>query len=434
MRASLLRRLRALPGEPALRPWFQSAARLGSFSVLTLRRAHRDGVVLTSAALAYVTILSFIPLLAAFSFIGARVFTAYQERSLEFFVQVLPYHEATVTEQLEKFLEQAQHLQGWGILFFFGTALFAFGTVEETINRIWNVSHRRPYRVRLLSFTLLIFWGPVLIGAVFSTLLILRQRFGRELLESSVALNLLPFLGTLLGLTMLYWLVPYTRVSLRCAAIGSLAAAILLELLRRSFGLYVGLLTNPSAVYGRFAFVLFFAISIEVTWTIILYGSEMSYCAQHFGALSRGAAGPERHLQGRWIGLAATVALASRLAEGAPMTGQEELADRLLVPPDQLEPILQPLLEAGIVRSTEGRERDYLLAQPPHRVSVEQVLGAYDVLSGRIFQPLGDELQSRLDRLAARVERQRSQGLAGLTLAGLVETAPAGPESPPAEP
>jgi DNA-binding IscR family transcriptional regulator len=209
-------------------------------------------------------------------------------------------------------------------------------------------------------------------------------------------------------------------VSLRCAAVGSLAAAILLELLRRSFGLYVGLLTNPSAVYGRFAFVLFFAISIEVTWTIVLYGSEMSYCAQHFGALARGA-GPERHLQGRWIGLAASVALASRLSEGSPMTGQEELADRLLVPPDQLEPILKPLLEAGILRATEGRERDYLLAQPPHRVSVEQVLTAYEVRNRRIFEPLGDGLQQRLEDLAARVERQRSLGLDGVTLAGLVE-------------
>ncbi len=430
---TLLQRLRALPREPALRPWFESASRLGRFSLLTLRRTHRDGVVLTSAALAYVTILSFIPLLAAFSFIGARVFTAYQERSLEFFVQVLPYQEATVTEQLQKFLQQAQHLQGWGILFFFATALFAFGTVEETINRIWNVSHRRPYRVRLLSFTLLVFWGPVLIGATFSTLLILRQRFGRELLESSVALNLLPFLGTLLGLTMLYWLVPYTRVSLRCAAIGSLAAAILLELLRRSFGLYVGLLTNPSAVYGRFAFALFFAISIEVTWTIVLYGSEMSYCAQHFGAMARGA-GPERRLQGRWIGLAATLVLASRLTAGSPMTGQEELADSLQVPPDQLEPILQPLLEAGILRATEGRERDYLLAQPPHRVSVEQVLAAYDAGSGRIFEPLGDGLQGRLKHLAAQVEHQRTQGLEGLTLAGLVEAGADGGESPAAEP
>lgn len=419
-----IERLRSLPERPALEPWFESAARLGRFFLLTLRRTHRDGLLLTSSALAYVTILSMIPLLAAFSFVGARVFTAYQERSLEFFIQVLPYHEATVTEQLEKFMAQTRELEGWSILAFFATVLFAFGTVEETINRIWNVVRRRPFRVRFLSFTLLLFWGPVLIGASYSAFLILRQRFGPELLESSITLNLLPFLGTLVGLTMLYWLVPYTAVSFRAALAGGLAAAILLELLRLSFGLYVGLLTNPTAVYGRFAFALFFAVSIQVSWAIALYGSELAYCAQHHGALARGLAGERLH-QGRWLGLAAAVALAERFDRGSPVTREDDLADRLLVPADQLEAILEPLVEAEVVEGTEGRERGYLLARPPHKLRVERVLAAYDAGCRRLFEPLGEELEASLGALAARISEARERGLGEVTLADLVERDPA---------
>lgn len=415
-----IERLRGLPERPALEPWFESAARLGRFFLLTFRRTHADGLLLTSLALAYVTILSMIPLLAAFSFVGARVFTAHQERSLELFVQILPYHEATVTEQLETFLAQTRELEGWSILAFFATVLFAFGTVEETINRIWLVVQRRPFRVRFLSFTLLVFWGPVLIGASYSAFLILRRRFGPELLESSITLNLLPFLGTLVGLTMLYWLVPYTAVSFRAALAGGLAAAILLELLRLSFGLYVGLLTNPAQIYGRFAFALFFAISIQITWAIVLYGSELAYCAQHFRAMSHGLAGERRH-QGRWLALAAVLALAERLDRGSPVTRQDELADRLVVPPDQLDPILEPLVEAGIFELTEGRERGYLLARPPHRIPVEQVLAAYDADYRRLFEPLGERLGASLRSLADRVAAAREQTLGELTLADLVE-------------
>ena len=416
-----IERFRSLPERPALEPWFESAGRLGRFFLLTLRRTHRDGLLLTSSALAYVTILSMIPLLAAFSFVGARVFTAYQERSLEFFIQVLPYHEATVTEQLEKFMVQTRELEGWSILAFFATVLFAFGTVEETINRIWNVVRRRPFRVRFLSFTLLLFWGPVLIGASYSAFLILRKRFGPELLESSITLNLLPFLGTLVGLTMLYWLVPYTAVSFRAALAGGLAAAILLELLRLSFGLYVGLLTNPTAVYGRFAFALFFAISIQVSWAIALYGSELAYCAQHHGALARGGLAGERLHQGRWLGLAAALALAERFDRGSPVTRQDDLADRLLVPADQLEAILEPLVEAEVVEGTEGRERGYLLARPPHKLRVERVLEAYDAGCRRLFEPLGKELEESLGALAARIAAARERDLGELTLADLVE-------------
>jgi membrane protein len=412
--------LRALPERPGLAPWVASAGRLRGFFLLTFRRAHRDGVLITSSALAYVTILSLIPLLSAFAFVGARVFTAYQERSLEFFVQVLPYHEAPVTEQLQQFLTQAEDLKGWGILAFFATSLFAFGTVEETINRIWNVARRRRFRVRFLSFTLLVFWGPVLIGATYSLLLVLRNRFGRELLEGSVTLSLLPFLGALLGLTMLYWLVPYTNVSFRCALTGGLAAAILLELLRLSFSLYVGLLTNPTAIYGRFAFLLFFAISIQLTWAIVLYGSELAYCAQHWGALARGI-GREAHFQGRWVGLASVLALAERFERGEPVTSQDDLAELLLVPADELELILEPLVEAKILEPTEGRDREYILARPPHRLTAGSVLAAYDTRSHRVFEPLGDKLQSALDELAWRISELRRQGLNEVTLAQLVD-------------
>jgi membrane protein len=415
-----IERLRSLPERPGLAPWFEAAARLGRFFLLTFRRTHADGLLLTSLALAYVTILSMIPLLAAFSFVGARVFTAHQERSLELFVQILPYHEATVTEQLSTFLAQTRELEGWSVLAFFATVLFAFGTVEETINRIWHVVQRRPFRVRFLSFTLLVFWGPVLIGATYSAFLILRRRFGPELLESSVTLNLLPFLGTLVGLTMLYWLVPYTAVSFRAALAGGLAAAILLELLRLSFGLYVGLLTNPAQIYGRFAFALFFAISIQITWAIVLYGSELAYCAQHFRAMSRGLAGERRH-QGRWLALAAVLALAERLDRGSPVTRQADLADRLVVPADQLDPILEPLVEAGVLDLTEGRARGYLLAGPPHKIPVELVLAAYDADYRRLFGPLGEELGESLSALAARVAEARERSLGELTLADLVE-------------
>lgn len=418
--ATWIERLRALPAAPALRPWVDSARRIGRFFLLTLRRAHEDGVLLTSSALAYVTILSLIPLLAASSFVGARMFTEYQQQSLEFFVQVLPYHEASITEQLSKFLEQAEGLKGWGILAFFATALFAFGTVEETINRIWNVSRRRPFRVRIFSFTLMVFWGPILIGATYSSLIVLRNKFGRELLETSIVLNLLPFLVGLLGLTMLYWMVPYTAVSFRCALTGGLGAGILLELLRRSFGLYTGLLTNPSAIYGRFAFALFFAISIQITWAIVLLGSEIAYAAQHYGALARGLL--EAHAQGRWVGLASAVALAERFDSGSPITSAEDLADRLLMPSDQLAPLLEPLIEAKIIETTGGRSRGYLLSQPPHKLPVERVLQAYDERSHRVFDPLGKRLQARLEKLASDTETHRREGLGELTLAELIDT------------
>lgn len=397
--------------------------RLGRFLLLTARKSREDAVFLTSGALAFVTLLSLIPLLAAFSFVGARVFSQYQERSLEFFVQVLPYSDLSLVHSIQQFLGQAESLHGWGLFAFLATALAAFGTVEVALNRIWGVPNNRPFRVRLLSFTLMVFWGPVLIGATFSSLLVLRQQPAlRVLLEESLLLNLLPFGATLFGLTVLYWLVPYTPVAFKSALAGGITAAISLELLRQGFGAYVVLLRNASVVYGSFTFALFFATSIQLTWAIVLYGSIVAYCSQHYGALVRGLA-KLKPFQGRWVGLAAAAALAERFSNGEPVTSHDALADRLRLPPGTLGPVLEPLVDARLLALAEGRGRSYLLARPPHDITLDQILSAYDSASRPAFEPLGADLRARIGDLFSQVNQLRKNGLGGATLADLVTEA-----------
>ena len=162
---------------------------------------YEDGVLLTASALAFVTVLSLIPLLTALSFVGARVFSQYPQRSLEIFVQILPYSDKSLVDAIAEFLDQAETIHGVGVIAFFVTTLYLFATVEETFNKIWNVSRRRPIRARLISFILLIFWGPLLIGATFSSLIMLRQSPAfRRLFQESFLLNVLPFVATVVGL------------------------------------------------------------------------------------------------------------------------------------------------------------------------------------------------------------------------------------------
>ena len=96
---------------------------LARYFALTLRQANEDSVLLTASALAFVTVLSLVPLLTAFSFIGARVFQQYPQRTLEVFVQILPYSEETVVEKMSEFLDQAETLHGFGLAVFLTTTL-----------------------------------------------------------------------------------------------------------------------------------------------------------------------------------------------------------------------------------------------------------------------------------------------------------------------
>ncbi|HEV8578649.1 MAG TPA: YhjD/YihY/BrkB family envelope integrity protein [Thermoanaerobaculia bacterium] len=393
--------------------------KLARFFHLTFRQSYEDSILLTASALAFVTVLSLIPLLTAFSFVGARVFSQYPQRSLEVFVQILPYSDKSVVDKIAEFLDQAETIHGFGVVVFFVTTLLLFATVEESLNKIWNVSRRRPFRVRLLSFVLLLFWGPMLIGATFSSLILLRQSPAfRRLFEESVLLTVLPFVATVVGLTMLYWVVPYTAVRLKNALAGGLLAGILLEMLRQGFGSYVELFRNVSVVYGSYAFALLFMISIELTWTIILFGGEAAYTAQHFALLARGL---HRHppVQASWVGLAALSLIARRFTRGEPELSREELADRLSLTTGEVERILHPLVTQGLLKM--HGDHGYGLAADPRELEVEKILAAYDHRAKRGAELVGGEIAARLEELIGDLAVSRSATLGALTVADLLE-------------
>ena len=204
---------------------------------------------------------------------------------------------------------------------------------------------------------------------------------------------MLPFVATVVGLTMLYWRVPYTHVRLRNALAGGLLAGILLEILREGFGSYVEVFRNVSIVYGSYAFALLFMISLDLTWTIILFGAVATYTAQHFSLLARGL---HRHppVQAAWVGLATLALIARRFDGGEPPLSREALADRMCLPTMELERILRPLAIQGPLQLVG--DHGYALSADPRQIRVEEVLAAYDHRARRGAELVGEAIAAHL--------------------------------------
>jgi membrane protein len=402
--------------------WRARGKRLLRFLRVLAVKSRDDAITLKAAALAFVTLLSLVPLLAAFSFIGAQVLDRYEDVALSILTQLLPYSEASVLTQLRLWVEQAEALQHFGLLTFLVVGLGAFVTIEETINNIWQVSSRRSLRAKLLSFTLLVFWGPLLIGSTLSAILVLRQRPAFDLLfRESLLVQSIPLAITLLGFSMLYWQVPFTPVRFGSALLGGAVATALLELLRRSFTFYVLSLTQLTyVVYGGFALAIFFMVSVQLAWWAVLLGAEVAYVHQHFAALTR-----TRRLDSRfrepWIGLAVLVTLTRELREGRPITDLDGLAERLGISPEGVREALAPLLDAGLIAETAGEPGGFVLARDPHSMQLATVFEAYDRPIDELFGALPEELGEHLGAVLARLRDHRRLGLAERRL---VELAP----------
>ena len=395
------------------------------FLSLAFQKARDDHLVQHAAALAFTTIVSLVPLLAAFSFFGARVFSDDQERIVELLAQVLPYSEATLMTHVRTFLGQAKAIGGVGSLVFLVTALGVFTAIEETINRIWNVSKSRPLRSRLLSLILILVCGPLVIGASYYGLYVLEQQPALRALADSLTVRLLPSLVTVLGLTLLYWMVPSTDVRFRSAFLGGLVAALLLEGLRRGFALYIESFQQISIIYGSFGLALFFMISIHVTWLIVLLGTEVAYCVQNFELLVHPRR-PAAAAEGSWLGLAALVVVTDRFRRSRPITPQELLAERLRLSTADLRQVLEPLLAAGFLVETRGDDEGYVLACDPYQLELETVFERYEDLHAEVLETLPKDLGKRLETLRAGLRDARRRKTKKPTLAELMTTSAAG--------
>lgn len=253
--------------------------RAWQFIRFTVAKAWRDTLPLEASALAYTTLLSLVPLLAAFLFVGERVFREYPLQILSVLSHVLPYSEATILAAIRAFLDQAQQIRGPALAGFLAVALWAVAHVEKTLNRIWQVPRARQWGRRLALRLSLFLLMPLLLGGLVSLLLLMRQQ-GR--LHESWWGQILPFFATAGFLTLLYWLVPNTRVRLRAAFAGSVPTGLAFELLRRFFRLYLEAFPAMSLVYGGFALAILFMISIQLSWLLVLLGAEIAYAVQHF--------------------------------------------------------------------------------------------------------------------------------------------------------
>jgi len=406
------------PEDPGSDPRQTLPRRILRFLALSFRKANADRLSQKAAALAYTTLVSLIPLLAAFSFLGARWFDEQQAKMVEVLSRVLPYSEEAIVVKIQEFLDHAQTIRGWGFAVFVLAALVVFNTIEQTINRIWNVPRARPLRSRLLSFTLLLFWGPVVVGAAQLGLLFLHRHALLDRGPLSVAAAFIPFTMTWFGLTMLYWTVPYTTVHFRSALAGGLVASLLLEGLRQGFGLYVDQVRNVSLIYGGFGLALLFMVSIQLAWWIVLLGNEATYCLQNFEFMARSRRDAAA-FEGSWVALAALVYVTYSFRHGEPITPHEKLAERLQLETAELGRVLEPLIENGVLCETGGDSEGYLLRVDPHELPVGRVFEIYESLQPEILAPLPAPLTAELDKLRHRLDGARRRETEGLTLAQL---------------
>lgn len=237
-----------------------------------------------AAALTFTTLFAIVPLLTVvFTALSVVPSTRHLTQDVQAFIfsNLLPSSGEKVAGYLEQFAQQASQLTLVGVAMLVVTAVLMLVTIERAFNAIWQVRAPRQSLYSLLRYWAVISLGPFLLGAGFfvsSYLTSLRLLKDTADVVGSVlpGVSLVPLLFTALGFTLIYVAVPNCRVPPRAGLIAGIAAAVLFELAKRGFGLFVTHAGSYQLVYGAFAAFPLFLLWIYVSWLIVLFGVELS--------------------------------------------------------------------------------------------------------------------------------------------------------------
>jgi len=200
-----------------------------------------------------------------------------QELLFEYFV---PATGESVQNYLSEFVGKAKGVSGIGFIMLFLTALLMMRTIDISFNNIWQIK-----RTKSLLRTFLVYWavltlGPILLG----TSLLLTSYLKSLPLVSDVVQQYsqwltfgFPLLMETLAFSLMLFVIPNRKILFRHSIAAALITALLFELAKSGFGLFVDYISTYQLIFGALATIPLFLIWIYLSWSIILFGAEVCH-------------------------------------------------------------------------------------------------------------------------------------------------------------
>lgn len=254
-----------------------------AFSRYLLLRVKHDRVNVNAGYLAYITLLSIVPMftvslaiMSSFE-IFANVGEVLQDFVIEHFV---PAAGVAVRTALSEFIANTAKMTAVGGVFLFVAALMLISNIDKNLNYIWRVRNKRRVVFSFSMYWMILTLGPLLLGAsiAMTSYITSLKIIDSEALVGvyNLFLRWLPFLLSFFAFSGLYLLVPNKKVYIYHSLVGALVAAVLFELSKKAFAAYITHFPSYQLIYGALAAIPILFVWIYLCWVIVLIGAEVT--------------------------------------------------------------------------------------------------------------------------------------------------------------
>jgi membrane protein len=391
--------------------------------VLASRGFIADKVQIRASALTFYSLLSVIPV-AAIAFAIAKGFGL--DQNLE---QELAKDFSQHQEVLTWLLNYSRHaldatnggyIAGVGVVILFWSVMALLNHIESSFNHIWQIRLSRPWYRKFTDYLTIMLIAPVLIILSSSVTVFVNTQLDVFMEKAAILdffkpvvsflVKVFPYFLTWIVLTVLFIIMPNTKVKFGSAMVAGIVSGTILQiLLWFYFDLQFGI-SKLSVIYGSFAAIPLFIMVIQMSWIIVLLGAEISFANQNVSRyeFESEALNISMH-EKRAITLMIMSMIVKNFARSEPPISAEMISVQLKIPVRLVRDIVQDLTVVGLVSMVlqdDGKERMFQPAIDIHSLTVSSVLMRLDskgleqrgVIRNKEFEKV-HEILAKFDKL-----------------------------------
>lgn len=363
--------------------------------VLATRGFSRDKVQLRASALTFYSLLSVIPI-AAIGFAIAKGFGL--DQNLE---QLITEKFQAHQEVLNFLLTNARnaisetrggYIAGVGVVILFWSVMSLLDHIESSFNHIWQIRAARPWYRKFTDYLTIMLISPVFIVLSSSITVFVSTELTEYMTRApildffkpviSFLVRFAPYFLSWITLTILFIIMPNTKVKFGPALISGIIVGTILQVLQ---WLYIDLqfgISKLSAIYGSFAAVPLFIIWLQSSWTIVLLGAELSFANQNVSRYEfESEALNISNYQKRALVLMIIHMIIRNFSIGEKPISAENIAMTLKIPVRLVRDIIQDLTAVNLISVVQDNGQAERLYQPAldiNKISVSFVLNKLD--------------------------------------------------------
>jgi len=392
--------------------------------ILAFRGYDEDRCLLRASSLTFYTLLSIVPVAAMF-FGVAKGFGFERRLEKELFDRFSGQEEvlSQVISFSNSLLEQTQGglIAGIGLLVLFWSVLKVLGHIEMALNDIWGIKESRSWGRKFSDYLAIMLISPILVLMSGSATVFIKTQV--EQITQKVALlgvfsplisfllKFTPYVLIWALFTILYIIMPNTRVNFKAGLLGGVVAGTLYQIAQWGYISFQIGAAKYNAIYGSFAALPLFLMWLQISWWIVLFGAELSFANQNVHTYEyepdslKVSPGFKKLLA-----LQVAHLLIKKFENGDRPLTDSQISAQLEMPIRLVHNIIFDLVESGLVSEIKTKADKEFAYQPAHdinKLNIQYVLEALDqkgtddipVVKTEDYQALSDALKHFRDAM-----------------------------------